>query len=45
MNIPKYSRDKIILCDIELTEKDSYDSMKIMENDKSPGNNGLTNFT
>ena len=28
---------------IELTEKDLYDSMKSMENEKSPGNDGLTN--
>ena len=42
LNIPKLSTDQIILCDIELTEKDLYDSMKSMENDKSPGNDGLT---
>ena len=41
-DIPKLSTDQIILCDIELTEKDLYDSMKSMENDKSPGNDGLT---
>ena len=39
LDIPKPSRDQIILCDIELTEKDLYDSMKSMGNDKSPGNN------
>ena len=42
LNIPKLSTDQIILCDIELTEKDLYDSMKSMENVKSQGNNGLT---
>ena len=42
LDIPKLSTDQIILCDIELTEKDLYDSMKSMENDKSPGNDGLT---
>ena len=36
--MPKYSTDQVILCDIELTGKDIYDSMKSMENDKSPGN-------
>ena len=42
LDIRKLSTDQIILCDIELTEKDLYDSMKTMENDKSPGNDGLT---
>ena len=42
LDIPKLSTDQIILCDIELTEKDWYDSMKNMENDKSPQNDGLT---
>ena len=32
----------IILRDIELTEKDIYYSMKSIENDKSPENDGLT---
>ena len=32
----------IILRDIELTEKDIYDSMKSIENDKSPENDRLT---
>ena len=40
--IPKLSTYQIILCDIELTEKDLYDSMKSMKIDKSPGNDGLT---
>ena len=33
LDIPKLSTDQIILFDIELTEKDLYDSMKTMEND------------
>ena len=41
LDIPKLSTDQIILCDIELTEKDLYDSMKSIENDKYPGNDGL----
>ena len=42
LDIPKLSTDQIILRHIELTEKDLCDSMKSMENDKSPGNDGLT---
>ena len=42
LDIQKLSADQIILCDIELTEKDLYGSMKSMKNDKSPGNDGLT---
>ena len=42
LDIPKLSADQAILCDIKLTEKNLYDSMKSMENDKSPGNGGLT---
>ena len=37
LDIPKLSTDQIILCDIELTEKDLYDSMRSIENGKSPG--------
>ena len=42
LDIPKLSSDQIILCDIKLTKKYLYDSMKSMENDKTPGNDGLT---
>ena len=42
LDIPKLSADQIFICDIELTEKDLYDSMKSMKNDKSQGNDGLT---
>ena len=42
LDILKLSADQIILCDIELTEKDLCNSMKNMKNDKSPGNDGLT---
>ena len=42
LDIPKPSTDQITRCKIDLTEKDLYDSMKSMENDKSPGNDGLT---
>ena len=42
LDIPELSSDQIILCDIELTKKYLYDSMKSMENDKTPGSDGLT---
>ena len=42
LDIPKPSTDQITRCNIDLTEKDLYASMKSMENDKSPGNDGLT---
>ena len=42
LGIPKLSTDQIIICNIELTEKDWYDLMKSLENDNSPGNYGLT---
>ena len=42
LDVPKLSTDQIILCDVDLTEKDLYDYMKCMKIDKSPGNDGLT---
>ena len=42
INIPKLSKDKAKLCDEELTERDLYGSLRSMQNDKSPGSNGLT---
>ena len=42
LDIPKLFPVQIVLCDIELTERDLYDSIKSMKNDKSPGNDGLT---
>ena len=42
LDIPKHFTEQVVLCDIELTEKDLHDSMKSMENDKSPRNDGLT---
>ena len=42
INIPKLSEDKRKLCEEDLTEKDLCDSLKSMQNDKSPGNDGLT---
>ena len=41
-NIPKLSEDESKLCEEDLTENNLYDSLKSMQNDKSPGNDGLT---
>ena len=43
INISKFSEDKAKVCEEDLTEKDLYDSLKCMQNDKSPGKDGLTN--
>ena len=42
LDTPKLDTDQIILCGTELTEKDLYDSMNNMENDKFQRNNDLT---
>ena len=42
INIPKLSEDKRKLCEEDLTEKDLCNSLKSMQNDKSPGNDVLT---
>ena len=42
LETPKLPADELILCNIELTEKDLNDFMKSMQNDKSPGNDVLT---
>ena len=41
-NIPKLPENKSKLCEEDLTEKDLYDSLKNMQNNKSPGNTSLT---
>ena len=41
INIPKFSEDKAKLCEEDLTEKDLCDSLKSIQNDKSPGNDRL----
>ena len=38
----KTHEDKAKLCEEDLTKKDLYNSVKSMQNDKSPGNDGLT---
>ena len=42
IDIPKFSKEQVSFCDIETTEKDLLECMKGMENDKSPGNDGLS---
>ena len=42
LNIPKLPENKSKPCEEDLTEKDLYDSLKIMQIDKSPGNDRLT---
>ena len=43
INIPKLSEDSAKLCEENLTKKDLQDSLKCIHNNRSPGNNGLTN--
>ena len=42
VDIPKLSENQVKLCEENLTEKDLYNSLKSMQSDKSPGNDGLT---
>ena len=42
VDIPKLSENQVKLCEENLTEKDLYKSLKSMQSDKSPGNDGLT---
>ena len=47
IDVQKLSEDQIKLCEEDLTKKDLYKSLKSMQNDKSPGNDGkrvLQNF-
>ena len=41
LNIPKLSEDKSKLCEEDLTEKDFYNFLTSVENDKSSSNDGL----
>ena len=41
VDIPKLSENQVKLSDEHLTEKDLYNSLKSMQNDKSPDNDGL----
>ena len=42
VDIPKLSQNQAKLCEENLTETDLYNSLKSMQSDESPGNNGLT---
>ena len=42
IDVPKLSEDQVNLCEKDLTEKDLYKSLRSMQNEKSPGNDGLT---
>ena len=42
IDVSKLSEDQVKLCEEELTEKDLYNSLRSMQNDKSPGNDDLT---
>ena len=42
VDIPKLSENQAKLCEEYLTKKDLYNSLKSMQIDKSPGNDGLT---
>ena len=42
INIPKLSENKAKFSEEDLTRKDLCNSLKIMQNDRSPGNDGLT---
>ena len=40
VDIPKLSKNQSKLCAENVTKKDLYNSLKSMQSDKSPGNNG-----
>ena len=42
LSIPSLSETQKQICEEELTEKDIYESMISFDNNKSPGNDGLT---
>ena len=42
VDVPKLSDDQAKLYEEDLTKKDLYKSLRSMQNDKSPGNDGLT---
>ena len=42
VNIPKLSPEQINVCEGHITENELLDALKSMDNNKSPGNNGLT---
>ena len=42
VDIPKLSENLAKLCEENLIEKDLHSSLRSMQSDKSPGNDGLT---
>ena len=40
VDIPKLSKNQSKLCEENVTEKDLYNTLKSMQSDKSPGNDG-----
>ena len=42
VDTPKLSKNQAKLCEEDLTGKDLYNSLKSMQNDKSPGNDRFT---
>ena len=42
LDVPNLSEGHVKLCEKDLTEKDLYKPLRSMQNDKSPGNDGLT---
>ena len=42
IELPKISNDQFLICEKEISENDLFLSLKGMENNKSPGNDGLT---
>ena len=43
VDIPNLSENQVKLCEENLIDKDSCNSLKSMQSNKSPGNDGLTN--
>lgn len=41
LEVPKLSKTQISFCERDISEKDFYDSLKRMQNNKPPGNDGL----
>ena len=42
LDVPNLSEDQVKLCEKDLTKKDLYKPLRSMQNDKSPGKDGLT---
>ena len=42
LDVPNLSKDQVKLCEKDLTKKDLYKPLRSMQNDKSPGKDGLT---